>query len=204
MRAWPGWASGSSSISSSASWPSSVRAVRPATTPTRFLVNDCQQLLDRLAACLAEGLGENLAFDLAAEQRADARAGETEPQLIDEIRRQHERVAERETDFARIDLAALGRRTRAPALVPVFEHGPRGLMFHCRHLLCRRETCAGLACPRSGQGLPAFVATPQVEQGACRSRAGRAARSRISLKTTIALAGRGAFAYGRGDPHRRL
>ena len=109
MRAWPVWASGSSSISSSASCAFLGAREQAGDDAGGFLVNDCAELLDRLAACFAEHVGEKLALDLAAEQCADARAGETEPQLIDEVRRQHERVAEREPDFARLDLAAFGR-----------------------------------------------------------------------------------------------
>src|SRR3954468_12774522 len=91
-----------------------------------LLVNDCQQLLDGLAARPAERLGENLALNLAAEQRADARASQAEAQLVDEVRRKHERVAERQTNFTRFDLGAIRRRTHAAPLVPVFEDGPCG------------------------------------------------------------------------------
>ena len=75
-------------------------------------------------------LGKDLALDLAAEQRADAGAGEAEPELIDKIRRQHESIAERMANFGRIDVGALRRQAGPAFLVPVVENGSRGWMFH--------------------------------------------------------------------------
>ncbi len=76
----------------------------------RFVGDNGQEVIDRFAVGLAPQRGESFALDLAPEQRADARAGESEAQVVDEIRRQHEGIAERMADLGRIDVGPLGRR----------------------------------------------------------------------------------------------
>src|SRR5581483_10116827 len=104
-----------------------------------LIVNASENLVDLLAAVLAPQSGEGFALDLAAEQRADTRAGEAEPQLVDEIGGEHEGVAERVTDRDRIDVAPRRRGPVATPLIPMREHRARRCMFH-NATLFRRET----------------------------------------------------------------
>jgi hypothetical protein len=134
-----------------------------------FVVDDGEQGFDPVAAVLSPELGKGFAFDLAAEQRADARAGQAEAQFIDEIRRQHEDIAECIADCGRIDVGALGGRTVPSLLVPISVQRACRRMFHGRHLF-RRETAPASCCPRSGQTRRLIAATSQAEQGACRER----------------------------------
>ncbi len=165
--------------------PSSTCAVTPATTPGRFVGDDCEQLVDRNAAVRAPQIGKRLAFELAIEQRADARTGEAEPQLADEIGRQHEGVAERVADFGRIDVGARRRHPAAAFLGPVVEHGPCGLMFHGRHLF-RRETAPRFGVP--GWDIRAGF-SPRRHRWSRRRAAGRGrgGAPRVSVKIAIAL-----------------
>ena len=70
-----------------------------------------RDIIDGLLTGRAPQRPEGFAFDFPAEQGADAGAGEPEAQLIDEIRGQHESVAEFMPDGGRIDI----ERVPAPA-----------------------------------------------------------------------------------------
>ena len=120
-------------------------------------------------------------------------------ELIDEIRRQHEGVAERMADLGRIDLGAIGGG--CPVSCSNSRTGPRGWMFHGRHLF-RRETAPASCCPRLGHPRRLFAAMSWAEQMPCRGRARRPAL-RISVKTTIGLAARAVPRMSPGDPHER-
>src|SRR5262249_49662105 len=118
-------------------------------------INDADQLVDRLAAVFAPERGEGFTFDLTAEQRADARAGETEAQLINKVARQHECVAKRVADRDWVDVGACRRRAGSAPFLPMREYCVRGCMFHCRHLF-RHETAAmSLMSPNGALGTAA-------------------------------------------------
>ena len=111
-----------------------------------------------LRLVLGPQFGEDFAFDLAAKQRADARAGEAEAKLVDEIRRQHESIAERMADRHRIDVGAC----RAPGgcrAVRSNRQTPRAWKHVSWHHLFRRETVPACVCPRSGHPRRLFAAT---------------------------------------------
>src|SRR5206468_1956861 len=115
--------------------------------------------IDLSAALLAPEIGKAPALHLAAEQRADARPGKPEAQVADEIRRQHERVAERLSDDCRIDVAALRSRTITPPFAPMPQHALGRGMLHAppvlsrggrRWFASRKETTTPVFC-RDGQ-----------------------------------------------------
>ncbi len=149
MRACPTWASGSSNNSRSV-WLAVLGACGDAGDHAgRFMRDGGEQIFDRFAGGLAPQLGKDLALDLAAEQRADAGAGEAEPELIDKIRRQHESIAERMADFGRIDVGARRRRAGPAFFVPIIENGSRGCDVSWTPPVPSRDG-DGVRCPRPG------------------------------------------------------
>src|SRR5579883_1531055 len=75
-------------------------------------------------------VGERDAVELAAEQGAYARSRDPERMARARIEAEDECVGEHTTNGARLDVAALRRRTRAAPLVPIIEQLSRRRMFH--------------------------------------------------------------------------
>ena len=121
-----------------------------------------------LRLLLAPQISKSLALDLAGKQRADARAGEPESQLIGEIRRQHEGVAERMANIGRIDIGAHGSRTDCPVSDSSTRTRPAWIDVSWTPPVPSRDG-AGVHCPRLGHLRRLFAATSWVEQAPCRA-----------------------------------
>src|SRR5437763_9780393 len=79
----------------------------------RLVGDDREKLRKRWARFLVPQVQERLVLQFASEQRADARSRETERMAAAALEFQNEHVAKCAPDRARLDLAALGRRTLA-------------------------------------------------------------------------------------------
>src|SRR5262249_27974343 len=82
---------------------------------------------------------EAFAFDLAGKQRADARAGKADPDLVNEVSRQDESLGEDMANIRRIDIGARGGAAPAAFPRPIVEQCLRRFMLHyspkpARHL----------------------------------------------------------------------
>ena len=118
-----------------------------------FIDDGCEKSVHLFAARFAPKIFESLAFDLARKKRADTGAGETNPDVVNEVRRQDESVGEDATNIRRVDIGTCGRAASAAFRRPVVEQRSRrvGASFP-RTCSAAIRRCRG--CPPTGQSEP--------------------------------------------------